>query len=309
MKTLRIFTATILTTSLFISHFACKKSNNGKVTAEIQYRPELPEGPTGELDSLRYQGLGTYIGSITPDSFKGKFYTIRFQDNYTEDAFLMELIENNIPYQSPKRLADFTSGNEVVLEPQIFYANPSNKAIKSKDFKLLYFYWDLAWFHQVFQLPTAYDGVGLMSFRDEFSYNNMERKGPARNNLTVRCDHYPMMDTLYGYPPGEIPRLYVFGNTDSSFIFNKEHNTVGYSKDNPMSSSTNAPIFRSNKYEAINFRYSEIDDLTIRATVTFDFNDLIQIYAGRDNIPYTFDDLFVYAPRFWERLKVKVVQQ
>lgn len=311
MKLFRLFAAIILTAALFISHFACKKSNNGKVQAEIQFLgQELPEGPPGELDSLRHEGLGKYIGSITPDSFKGKFYTIRLQDIYDLDkAFLMELIENNIPYQSPKRLADFTSGNEVVLEPQIYYANPSNKAIKSKEFKLLYFYWDLAWFHQVFQLPAAYNGVGLRHFQDEFSYNNMEIRGQARNNLTVRCDHYPMLDTLYGYPPGEIPRLYVFGNTDSSFIFNREHNNVGYSKDNPMSSTTNAPIFRSSRYEAINFNYSEVDDIKIRATVTFDYKDLIQIYAGRDNLPYTYDDVFVYGPRFWERLKVKVVQQ
>jgi hypothetical protein len=42
--------------------------------------------------------------------------------------------------------------------------------------------------------------------------------------------------------------------------------------------------------------------------VSFDFADLIHIYAGRDNKPYTYDDVFVYAPRFWERLKVRVVQ-
>jgi hypothetical protein len=308
MKPFRFLATISLITILGNSHVACKKGNKGKVTAEIQYRgQELPEGPSGALDSLRHTGLGTYITSITPDSFKGKFYTMRFQDNYGEGAFMMELIANNIEYYNPKRIADFSSGNEVVLEPQIFYA--SDRVIKSKTFNLVYFYWDLAWFHQVFQLPAAYDGVGLMSLQDEFSYNNMERKANARNNLTVRCDHYPMFGNMYGQPPGEIPRVYVFGNTDSSFIFNKELKTIGYSKDNPMSATTNASFFRSNKYEAINFNYSEVDDLKIRATVIFDFKDLIQIYAGKDNLPYTFDDVLTYAPRFWERLKVKVVQQ
>jgi len=40
--------------------------------------------------------------------------------------------------------------------------------------------------------------------------------------------------------------------------------------------------------------------------MTFDINNLIQIYAGADNIPYTSDDIFVYAPRFWERLSVNL---
>jgi hypothetical protein len=29
-------------------------------------------------------------------------------------------------------------------------------------------------------------------------------------------------------------------------------------------------------------------------------------YAGNDNIPYTFDDWFTYAPNFWERINVRL---
>ena len=34
--------------------------------------------------------------------------------------------------------------------------------------------------------------------------------------------------------------------------------------------------------------------------------NLIQVYAGRDNIPYTFDDVFLYRPQFYDRFEVKV---
>jgi len=34
--------------------------------------------------------------------------------------------------------------------------------------------------------------------------------------------------------------------------------------------------------------------------------NLIQVYAGADEVAYTNDDVFVYAPSFWERLNVKL---
>jgi hypothetical protein len=40
--------------------------------------------------------------------------------------------------------------------------------------------------------------------------------------------------------------------------------------------------------------------------MSFNITDLIQIYAGQDNIAYTFDDIFVYAPNFWERISVSL---
>ena len=42
----------------------------------------------------------------------------------------------------------------------------------------------------------------------------------------------------------------------------------------------------------------------IGGTLSFDIDGLIQIYAGKDNKPYTADDVFVYAPKYWNRIKV-----
>ena len=40
--------------------------------------------------------------------------------------------------------------------------------------------------------------------------------------------------------------------------------------------------------------------------ISFDTENLIQIYAGQDNIPYTSDGIFLFAPNYWERLIVKL---
>lgn len=39
--------------------------------------------------------------------------------------------------------------------------------------------------------------------------------------------------------------------------------------------------------------------------MTFDTNNIIQVYAGAGNKPYTPDDISVYAPKYWERLFIR----
>ena len=97
----------------------------------------------------------------------------------------------------------------------------------------------------------------------------------------------------------EIPHATVFGNTDSTFIFS----STGISKDDPMGCAER--IIRSNKFNSIKLQsIPEGETRTITGVMTFDTNGLIQVYAGKDNIPYTSDDIFVYAPRYWERISI-----
>jgi len=96
---------------------------------------------------------------------------------------------------------------------------------------------------------------------------------------------------------------YVFGNTDSTFIFYSDQHVS--TVDNPQGQI--GYIVRSNKYNTITI--SAIPDeetKTIKGTMSFNTTDLIQLYAGQDNIPYTYDDIFVYAPNFWERISVSL---
>jgi hypothetical protein len=42
------------------------------------------------------------------------------------------------------------------------------------------------------------------------------------------------------------------------------------------------------------------------SAISFITDDLIQVYAGNDGVAYTGDDVFVYPPRYWERVVARL---
>jgi hypothetical protein len=99
----------------------------------------------------------------------------------------------------------------------------------------------------------------------------------------------------------------VFGSTDSTYIF-YEKNIHNQSINNPIGQS--GYIIRSNAYDPFSLgNMSGGQTKKISGIITFNTTNLIQIYAGKDNIPYTSDDIFVYAPKFWERLSVNLTSE
>jgi hypothetical protein len=66
-------------------------------------------------------------------------------------------------------------------------------------------------------------------------------------------------------------------------------------------------MIRSNKITPFTLiRPEPGESIEMYSTISFNTDNLIQVYAGADNIPYTQDDVFVYAPNYWERLGVKI---
>jgi hypothetical protein len=67
-------------------------------------------------------------------------------------------------------------------------------------------------------------------------------------------------------------------------------------------------IVRSQSYNPVTFIPSDKSNKTtlINATLSFDYSNLIQVYAGNDNIPFTKDDMFLYAPNFFNRFTVNM---
>lgn len=309
-KTLRPLKFFLASAALLLYGLESCKKNGSKtlIRADFMYTgADTIPGPP-QTDTLKYTRFGDYIGSLTPVYFKGKFNTIRFQDVWNnQEAVLMELIDNNASIDEPQRFATFSDGVEVVLQPRIYWANTTGKRVTDKKVRFEYFYWDLKWFYQKLNLPIAYNGISLEQFSTEFNYT-IDKGVSAQAGTELKSDHYPFIDPLFGTAPGELPSNYVFGNTDSTFVYNLELQPRENNKDNPMGGGSIQPIIRSNKYEPLDFIYSEGEEMNIRAVVTFDYENLIQIYAGADNIPYTRDDVFVYAPRFWERLSMRVLQ-
>lgn len=66
-------------------------------------------------------------------------------------------------------------------------------------------------------------------------------------------------------------------------------------------------LHRSHKYSNMIYNSpAEGETIVMNGTLSFNTRDLIQVYSGADKIPYTSDDIFVYAPKFWERIYSKV---
>lgn len=100
----------------------------------------------------------------------------------------------------------------------------------------------------------------------------------------------------------------VFGETDSSYICMYQGENLPEDERFPFWNQPNRVINRSNKLntQKVIIMPANGDTFTMYATLAFDTENLIQIYAGNDNFPYTGDDDFVYAPKFWDRIKIKL---
>lgn len=295
----------------------CRKSdkNNsgfgGNWVFKIKYSLDDQVAPRATTEY--HTRFGDYIGSITPTVFKGKFLDMRIQQwsrnpgaNTWEEN--MNLIDNNTPIDSSNRIADF-SNNAVVN----FYPVKSGQQ-SSEPYTFNIFVFINLFYFQEFELPEQYDTVGKLLNLDYGGGNNLDFSGwdigGVRNGRNVKGGSIPMLapvfDTAWkGFNQGfvNIPKTFVFGETDSAFSFiGKQHVQT---LNNPIGQE--GIIMRSPHYDPITLNPVPQDSVqVISGTLSFDTDGLIQIYAGKDNKPYTSDDVFVYAPRYWNRIKVNL---
>jgi len=69
----------------------------------------------------------------------------------------------------------------------------------------------------------------------------------------------------------------------------------------------NRPFIRSHRYTLITVTMPEASEsIEMYSAISFINDDLIQVYAGNDGVAYTGDDMFSYAPRYWERVVVRL---
>lgn len=252
-----------------------------------------------------YTEYGDFLRTITPDKVTAKFNTIRFIDRKSTDAgmqTMLEIIGVNWPFDDERRFADFTKGNEIEVTPEI-YGNVSNDGwFVDKNIRLKY----------LFILPQEF----ILEFKvpDEFT-NHLTAYHSCffeKNGNTIKCDldFLLLYDKDKGYENGRGIgiRGFVFGETDHSYIVLQDNIPSGdvielISQAQPFS------VVRSHKYTSPTL-YPPADGETkiITTTISFDSNDIIQHYAGYDNIPCTWDDIFVFVPKFWERFNVVIEQ-
>jgi len=302
----------LLLTILFLG---CKKDNNNNkwssLSLNMKYTKDKSlknsEFEKNRTDTL-YTQYGTYITSITPTSFIGKFADMRLL-NFTQGSSLwnygFNIIDNNTPIENPNRLADFINQSNVNfnLNPQILPQGENGVFNIFVFLNLFYF--------QEFVLPSQYANITLMHLNLDPGYFDYNFDGHfvlgKRNGVNVKCGSdflmYPIFDTtLSGINTEKIIKCFVFGSCDSSYVYFNNTMHQG-SIDNPLGQY--GYILRSNAFNTIILEKPKNGvSTTINGNMVFKTDNLIQIYAGADNIPYTFDDVFIYAPRFWERLSV-----
>jgi hypothetical protein len=128
-------------------------------------------------------------------------------------------------------------------------------------------------------------------------------------NNTLKVNHQEMLRKVF--PNANVNGMiyFIFGNTDSTFVVNPNREIVqGASENNPVAfSNVSDLVIRSHKYSNMIYNApAEGETIVMNGTLIFNTQDLIQVYSGNDNIPYTSDDIFVYAPKFWERIYSKL---
>jgi hypothetical protein len=154
--------------------------------------------------------------------------------------------------------------------------------------------------YQEIQLPSEYIGVTLNTW--------FQQSDAVVENNILKTKHSPLMRPIFPNQPPTFETYFYFGNTNSTYVVNPDREEVPTGEDNPMMyPSTRALIIRSSRYtSAIYNAPDENETLTMSGIVSFNTTDLIQVYAGADNVPYTSDDIFVYAPKFWERISSRL---
>jgi hypothetical protein len=256
-----------------------------------------------------YTHFGDYITSISPSAFIGKFLDMRlfnFAKNDTIWNYGFNIIDNNTPIDSINRLANFINQSTVnfTLNPKIIP--------ESEDGVFNIFVFIPLYFYQEFELPSQYDTIPHLEnldFGNGNVLNNFDGHyiGGNRTGLLIKGGSdpfmYPIFDpSLSGLNSQMIPKNYVFGSCDSTYIC---YSDIIHKKtiDNPLGQY--GYIIRSNSFSTITLPIpTDRETTTVNGSMTFDSHDLIQIYTGVDNVPFTSDDVFIYAPNYWERLSV-----
>lgn len=293
---------------------SCKKDRKGGVIKYyLSYVDSLvkPNSSLGndlllEEDSL-YTQFGDYITSITPSIFIANMNLARYHDTFSwqyTDGIMLEFFDGNLPYNDPLRIADFSGNNIVSLTP-IIYGGQTHEGIFDKpEIVFPSFYFATNYFYQHFDIPAEYDQVLIRQFYTPNPlFNNQDSM--FRVDRKIFTKHRALTRPLFALGTSGSVDMFVFGKTDSSYLIHEDNPSAPISWDNPLGGSRS--IARSNQFSPLRIiTPTEGQTLTLTTNIGFKTNNLIQIYAGSDNIPYTEDDVFVYAPRFWNRLSVSV---
>ena len=289
----------ILLTIVILS--SCEKESEvGKVIYKINFTTNpITLKSSKSVPANLYANFGDYVTSLTPTKFTAQIWTIGYVDTVmvpgTGNAQMLQYIIQSVthlPLNDPSRIVDFSNNVTVTFNPQITEGANNEGQFNDKQIDFIYFFFMPRYFYQIVQLPAEYNNIKLDMFPPDSLVNNVLKISQVEMIKKI----FPNANTVWGFN-------FFFGNTDSTFVMNPNGEMIPTSVDNPISSPLNSLIIRSNKYTNMIYNTPLAGETVVmNGVLSFDTNGLIQVYAGADNIPYTSDDIFVYAPKFWERV-------
>jgi hypothetical protein len=273
---------------------------NGEVLYNINFTTEKISLKKGISDSdTLYIQFGDYITSLSPYKFTAHIWTIGYIDKVLDrsnnSANMLQYIEQNgeklVP-EDPSRYIDFSNNNIISFDPVIYGKVNTDGLFEDQEINFIYFYFIPYSFYQEVQLPSQYQNLQLSMF-----------SGITITDNVLRVNHYEMMKKIFPDADVNSNIYFIFGNTDSTFVVNKNSEYVGFSEDCPIAEPKQNLTIRSNKYTNMIFHSPGKDEtVTMNGILSINTQGIIQVYAGDDNISYTSDDIFVYAPKYWERI-------
>ena len=299
---------------------SCETQRVGTVHYKMRFTTEELTANNSELAKITeavpddlYTQFGDYITSLTPTKFIAKIWTIGYIDTVmtqgTSDAQMLQYIDqnpDNLSQDDPSRIVDFSNNVTVTFENPVVFGRKRDGILSDQTIKFNYFYFMPYYLYQEVPLPAEYEHVQVLMFGEGYP-------ATVENNV-LKTQHQNFIRKIFpnSFNTTNAPYFY-FGNTDSSFVVNPNGEGVLLSENNPAINEdshggTKALIIRSSQYTSTIYHApAEGETLTMSGIVSFNTTDLIQVYAGADNVPYTHDDVFVYAPKFWERISVSLV--
>jgi hypothetical protein len=286
-----------------------KDKEDGKLKVNVNYSTsgENKNARTKSVHSVEevfYTQFGDFITSITPMQFTARFLDMTFYSDkaLNQGGYRLTLIDGNLPFTDSTRYADFTNGNSVTINPKLFASDKNNLFFDGGEIKFIYYSFALDYFYQEVELPVQYETVRLNQFDHRYG-NNSYLCDSVKPGHILKVDSYPLIDRL----DQGVLSTFIFGNTSSSKIVHPILEPID------PALAPFGPIYNnfvwSKNYEALTAIMPAHDESrTITCTLSFDISNLIQIYSGSDNIPYTSDDVMIYAPNFWDRIHVSSIE-
>ena len=274
---------------------ACKKvgqlSHNFKFMTVADSRQLLKNN----LKSGSYDNLGTLITSTTPVRVILNYHMMSYSDEWDQRSDSKHLFS----FECPASGIDLTNGKEFSLTPQLHSTDMYHGIYNIPEVTFNYFLlWSNTFTFRVY-LPEEYGNGSQL--------NNVEHNtihADSSGNWYVEIDELSLLKPVYGE---HCWGGYFFGNTDSTFIFNKEHVIFPRSENSPVSDNTGESVLRMPMTPITVQMPLDGENIQIHTTLSLNSDQVIQFYSGHDDNPYTQDDYIVLAPEFWTRINLNMV--